>query len=115
MKFALFASGKPWLAAVFALGGLGLGPPAADPVGGVGVSDANPGPGVGHADANPGARRLYERALIVREKSLGPEHPRTLDSLMNVGRALRQRGDFAGAQALFAEAGIETKEGKGLL
>ena len=47
---------------------------------------------------------LYERALAIREKALGPEHPLTATSLNNLGRLLRDRGDLAGARPLFERA-----------
>ena len=44
-----------------------------------------------------GARPLYERALAIREKALGPEHPDTAQSLNNLAVLLQAQGDFAGA------------------
>src|SRR5262245_62981515 len=51
-----------------------------------------------------GVRLLYERALAIREKVLGPEHPRTAASLDNLGRMLHDQGDFAGARLLYERA-----------
>jgi tetratricopeptide (TPR) repeat protein len=50
------------------------------------------------------AGQFYERALAIREKALGPEHPLTAASLNNLGRLLRDKGDLAGARALFERA-----------
>src|SRR5262249_40924328 len=44
------------------------------------------------------ARPLFERALAVREKALGPEHPGTAASLNNLARLLPAEGDLAGAR-----------------
>jgi tetratricopeptide (TPR) repeat protein len=46
------------------------------------------------------ARPLYERALAIREKVLGPEHPNTATSLNYLGGLLKDQGDFAGARPL---------------
>jgi tetratricopeptide (TPR) repeat protein len=43
-------------------------------------------------------------ALAICEKSLGSEHPDTLDSLNNLAEVLRDQGDFAGARALCERA-----------
>ncbi len=45
------------------------------------------------------ARPLYERALAIREKVLGPEHPDIAASLNNLASLLGAQGDLAGAQA----------------
>jgi class 3 adenylate cyclase/tetratricopeptide (TPR) repeat protein len=50
------------------------------------------------------ARPLYERALAMREKQLGPEHPDTAHSLNDLGCLLRDQGDRAGARPLFERA-----------
>jgi tetratricopeptide (TPR) repeat protein len=44
-----------------------------------------------------GAQALYERALAIREKSLGPEHPETAS-------ALQDQGDLVGARPLLERA-----------
>jgi tetratricopeptide (TPR) repeat protein len=46
------------------------------------------------------ARPLYERALAIREKALGPEHPNTAASLNNLASLLKDQGDFTGAGPL---------------
>ena len=51
-----------------------------------------------------GARALYERALAIREKALGPEHPDTAKSLNNLAVLLQAQGDLAGARPLFERA-----------
>jgi hypothetical protein len=47
-----------------------------------------------------GARPLFERALTIREKALGPEHPDTAVSLNNLAGLLQAQGDLAGARPL---------------
>jgi tetratricopeptide (TPR) repeat protein len=49
-------------------------------------------------------RRLYERALAIREEVLGPEHPATATSLNSLALLLRDQGDLAGARRLFKRA-----------
>jgi Flp pilus assembly protein TadD len=49
-----------------------------------------------------GARPLHERALAIREKVLGAEHP---DTVMNLNAVLLQaQGDLAGARPLLERA-----------
>ena len=50
------------------------------------------------------ARPLYERALAIREKTLGPEHPDTAESLNNLAGPLFAQGDHAGARSLLERA-----------
>ena len=50
------------------------------------------------------ARPLYERALAIREKVLGPDHPDTAASLNNLACLLQDQGDLAGARPLFERA-----------
>jgi len=50
------------------------------------------------------ARPLFERALAIREKALGPEHPSTATSLGNLANLLQAQGDLAGARPLFERA-----------
>ncbi|HEV2000239.1 MAG TPA: tetratricopeptide repeat protein, partial [Xanthobacteraceae bacterium] len=49
-------------------------------------------------------RPLFERALAMREKALGPEHPDTVTSLNNLAVLLHAQGDLAGARPLFEHA-----------
>src|SRR5258708_5849884 len=51
-----------------------------------------------------GARRLYERALAIREKMLGPEHPHTATSLTDLAALLQAQGDPPGARPLAERA-----------
>jgi tetratricopeptide (TPR) repeat protein len=51
-----------------------------------------------------GARPLVERALAIREKVLGPEHPDTATSLNNLAIILQDHGDLAGVRALYERA-----------
>ena len=50
------------------------------------------------------ARPLYERALAIREKALGPEHPDTATSLNNLAALLQDQGDLAAARPLYERA-----------
>ena len=50
------------------------------------------------------ARPLFERALAIYEKTLGPEHPNTATSLNNLAMNLREQGDLAAARPLFERA-----------
>jgi tetratricopeptide (TPR) repeat protein len=50
------------------------------------------------------ARKLSERALAIREKVLGPDHPDTASSLNNLGYLLQAQGDLAGALPYFERA-----------
>ena len=50
------------------------------------------------------ARPLFERALAIREKVLGPEHPDTATSLNNLAGLLQAQGEFAAARPLFERA-----------
>jgi class 3 adenylate cyclase/tetratricopeptide (TPR) repeat protein len=54
--------------------------------------------------AYSGARPLQERALAIREKALGPEHPETATSLNTLARLLRDQGDYTGARPLIERA-----------
>jgi tetratricopeptide (TPR) repeat protein len=45
-------------------------------------------------------RSLFERALAIREKVLGPEHPDTAGSLNNLAALLKDQGDLAAARPL---------------
>ena len=50
------------------------------------------------------ARPLFERALAINEKALGPEHPDTATSLNNLASLLQAQGDLAGARPLLERA-----------
>ena len=50
--------------------------------------------------AYPDARLVYERALAICGKGLGPEHPSTATSLHNLADLLRGQGDLAAARPL---------------
>ena len=50
------------------------------------------------------ARSLSERALAIRDKVLGPEHPDTANSLNNLAALLQDQGDLTGARPLLARA-----------
>jgi tetratricopeptide (TPR) repeat protein len=56
-------------------------------------------------EAHPQAKALYERALAIREKVLGPEHPDTAKSLGALAVLLLfDQGDRGGARPLFERA-----------
>jgi tetratricopeptide (TPR) repeat protein len=50
------------------------------------------------------ARPLFERALAIRERALGPEHPSTAESLNNLAGLLQNQGDVVGARPLYERA-----------
>ena len=50
------------------------------------------------------AEPLFQRALKIREKALGPEHPLTAMSLDGLALAYREMGDYAKAEPLFQRA-----------
>ncbi len=52
----------------------------------------------------PDARRMFERALAIREKALGETHAATAESLNNLALLLRIQGDLEGALPLCARA-----------
>jgi tetratricopeptide (TPR) repeat protein len=47
---------------------------------------------------------LYERALVIREAALGPEHPDTATSIEGMALLYQAQGDFAQARPLFDRA-----------
>ncbi len=49
------------------------------------------------------ARAVFERALAIREKALGPDHPDVADSLHNLGDVHRLIGDYAAATTVFEQ------------
>jgi tetratricopeptide (TPR) repeat protein len=51
-----------------------------------------------------GAKPLYERALAIQEKELGPEHARISATLSNLTNLLRAQGDLAAARPLYERA-----------
>jgi tetratricopeptide (TPR) repeat protein len=50
------------------------------------------------------ARPLLERALSIREQTLGPSHPSTAHSLNNLAALLYATGDYVGARPLLERA-----------
>ncbi|MEI2781231.1 MAG: tetratricopeptide repeat protein [Candidatus Competibacter sp.] len=50
------------------------------------------------------AEPLHERALAIRERALGPDHPATAQSLNNLAELYRKRGRLAEAEPLFERA-----------
>lgn len=57
-----------------------------------------------HAGRPLTAAPLYERALSVRKRHLGSDHPDTLATLNNLGILLQEQGDMARAELLFRRA-----------
>ncbi len=56
------------------------------------------------------AKPLYQRALGIREKALGPEHPDVATSLNNLAALYRAQGKYAEAEPLYQRAlGIREK------
>ncbi len=47
------------------------------------------------------AEPLLRRALVIREKALGPDHPDTATALNNLAGLLESKGDYAGAEPLY--------------
>jgi tetratricopeptide (TPR) repeat protein len=58
----------------------------------------------GALGAYAAARPLHERALAIRERALGPDHPDTATSLNNFAGLLYVQGDLAAARPLFERA-----------
>ena len=52
----------------------------------------------------PAARPLFERALAIYDKALGPEHPDTATGLNNLAVLLQVQGDLAAARPLYERA-----------
>jgi tetratricopeptide (TPR) repeat protein len=52
----------------------------------------------------PQAEPLYQRALAIREKQLGPEHPNTATSLNNLAGLYRRQGKYEQAEPLYQRA-----------
>ncbi len=50
------------------------------------------------------ARPLFQRALVIRENVVGPEHPATAASLNNLAGVIQSQGDLAGARPLYVRA-----------
>ncbi len=50
------------------------------------------------------AEPLFERALHIKEKALGPDHPDVATSLNNLAGSYRAKGDFTRADPLFERA-----------
>jgi len=50
------------------------------------------------------AELLYQRALSIREQSLGPEHPDVADSLNNLANLYDSQGKYAEAELLYQRA-----------
>ncbi|MFC2171564.1 tetratricopeptide repeat protein [Acidobacteriota bacterium] len=53
---------------------------------------------------DPQSRVLAERAVRIKEKTLGPEHPEVALSLCNLAILLKAAGDYTGARTLYERA-----------
>ena len=62
-----------------------------------------------YADAEP----LYKRALAIREKALGPDHPDVAQSLNNLADLYTAQGRYADAEPLYKRALASTPKQKG--
>src|SRR5947208_2479392 len=52
----------------------------------------------------PSAESGLRRAIEIREKTSGPDHPRTAVAISNLAGLLVTEGDYAGAEPLFQRA-----------
>src|SRR5438445_169482 len=55
------------------------------------------------------AEPLIQRALKIKEKAVGPEHPNTATSLNNFAALYRRMGDYAKAEPLYQRVKIREK------
>ena len=46
------------------------------------------------------AESLYQRALVINEKALGPEHPHTVNNLNDLAVLYKYQGKYAEAEPL---------------
>lgn len=58
----------------------------------------------GGKSTEPGSRALAERAVALREKTLGPSHPLLAKSLFHLAAFRSDSGDYPGAKPLFERA-----------
>jgi CHAT domain-containing protein len=58
----------------------------------------------GGKSTEPGSRALAERAVALREKTLGPSHPSFANSLFHLAAFRSDAGDYVGARPLFQHA-----------
>ena len=63
-----------------------------------------------YAEAEP----LYQRALAIREKALGSDHPDVAASLNNLAELYRDQGKYAEAEPLYQRALAITREVTGI-
>jgi tetratricopeptide (TPR) repeat protein len=61
----------------------------------------------------PAARPYYEKALEIRKKVLGEEHPDTARSLNNLSLLCYDENDFEGAAKLMRQAYVICKKALG--
>ncbi len=57
-----------------------------------------------HQGEMAAARPLFARALAIRERVLGPDHPDTATSLDTLALLLQDQGELAAARSLFERA-----------
>jgi non-specific serine/threonine protein kinase/serine/threonine-protein kinase len=56
-----------------------------------------------HEGREAEAEKLYRQTLEIRRRTLGPDHPDTLASMMNLGNILNQQGQYAEAESVCRE------------
>jgi len=50
------------------------------------------------------AESLWQRALTIQERALGPEHPNVVITLFSLARLYQERGEYARAESLWQRA-----------
>jgi len=58
----------------------------------------------------PKAEPLYQRALKIKEKASGPDHPDTGAALNTLGQLYLSMGDYAKAEPLFQARARDQRE-----
>jgi tetratricopeptide (TPR) repeat protein len=56
-----------------------------------------------YADANKQAETMYRELLPIQQRVLGPEHPNTLLTAVNLASALHSQGKYAEAETTYRE------------
>jgi len=64
---------------------------------------------LGYQGKHEAAKEMLRRALELREKVLGPEHPATLVSMNNIAEVLRGQGKYEAAEEMHRRA-LELRE-----
>ena len=63
--------------------------------------------------SDPAARATAERALGIKERALGPNHPELTETLMQLGLIVSDNGDYERARAIFERALVIEENGLG--